>query len=192
VSMRGRMSPKRAVALLVSGLLGASAALFTACGGSGKLIPLANSEPLQKDFEEVASAAENAHGSCASTEAALSKAQRDFNELPTSVDAGLRRRLDEGLVKLRADALEACRQPAAGTTATTTPHTTTTQTAPTPTTTSTTNTQTTPSTTPTTTGPGGTPAKEGAGEGEAAKPKAGGTEPEAGGGVPPGGQEGGK
>jgi hypothetical protein len=150
--MRGGMSLNRALAILASGLLGAGAALLTSCGGSGKLIPLANSEPLQKDFEEVAHAAESAHGSCTATEAALAKAQSDLSSLPSSVDAGLRRRLGEGLTKLRTDALEVCGQPASGTTAgTTAPPVTTPQ-----------NTQTT-NTTPTTktsTGPGGAEAKE--------------------------------
>jgi hypothetical protein len=198
MSVRERMSPNRAVALLASGLLGASAALLASCGSTAKLIPLANSEPLQKDFQEVASAAENSHGSCSSTEAALAKAQQDFESLPASVDAGLRRRLSEGLTKLRADALELCNQPAAGTTATTAPRTTPTNATPT-TTTNTTPTQTTPSTSttaPTTTTPGGgTPAGE---EAQKEAQKEGGDKEKAkdgeGGGVPPngGGQEGGK
>ena len=129
---------------------------------------MANSEPLQKDFEEVARAAESGHGSCASTEAALNKADHDFAALPASVDAGLRRRLGEGLSKLRADALELCLQPVAqATTATTAPRTTTTaptQPSTTPTTPATTNTQTTPNTTTTTAPGGGTPATEGEGE----------------------------
>jgi hypothetical protein len=113
------MSLNRVLALVVSGVLGAGAALLSSCGGSGKLIPVANSEPLQRDFEEVAHAAENARGSCSATEGALAKAQSDLSRLPSSVDAGLRRRLDEGLTKLRADALEVCGQPAAGSTAAT-------------------------------------------------------------------------
>jgi hypothetical protein len=196
MSMRARMWLKAPAALLASCLLGAGTALLTSCGSTGKLIPLANSEPLQKDFQEVASAAENAHGTCASTGAALERAQRDFNALPTSVDAGLRRRLGEGLSKLRGDALELCAQPAAGTTATTPPRTAApTPTSTTPTTTPTTNTPTTPTTTNPTTSPGGgTPVpKEGEGEGEPSKRKGGGAEPEAGagGGAAPS-QEGGK
>jgi hypothetical protein len=169
----------RGVALLASGLLGASAALLVACGSSSKLIPVANSEPLQKDFEEVARAAESGNGSCAGTEAALNKADHDFAGLPASVDAGLRRRLGEGLSTLRRDALEKCLQPVApATTATSTPRATTTTpptqtTTTTPPTTATTNTQSTPSTTTTTSPGGGTPAKEGEPEGEpgAGKPK---------------------
>jgi hypothetical protein len=150
---------------LPSGLLGASAALLVSCGSNAKLIPVANSEPLQRDFEEVAHAAENSHGSCAATEAAIVKAEGDFHALPASVDAGLRRRLDDGLSKLRSDALELCAQPATSTTTQTTPpHTTSTNTTPTNTQKTTTNTQTATTNTqtapPATTPSGGTPAKE--------------------------------
>jgi hypothetical protein len=176
MSMRRGTCSMRPIGLIATGLLGASTALLVACGSSAKLIPVANSEPLQKDFEEVAHAAENGHGSCASTEAALNKADHDLAVLPASVDAGLRRRLGEGLSKLRADALELCLQPVAqATTATTAPRTTTTTTpsTTTPSTPATTNTQTSPNTT-TTTGPGGgTPPKEGEGE------ESGGTKPKA-------------
>jgi hypothetical protein len=185
--------PTRPVGLIATGLLGASTALLVACGSSAKLIPVANSEPLQKDFEEVARAAENGHGSCASTEAALNKADHDFAGLPASVDAGLRRRLGEGLTKLRADALELCLQPVAQATTATTPPTTTTTTpsTTTPSTPATTNTQTSPNTTTTTAPGGGTPPKEGEGdESGGTKPKPKGTEDGAGGGAPAG--EGGK
>jgi hypothetical protein len=193
MSMRGRIWSNRPVGLLASGLLGVGAALLAACGSSGKLIPVANSEPLQRDFEEVARAAESGHGSCAATEAALRKAEQDFGALPTSVDPGLRRRLREGLSKLRTDALELCVQPAVSTTATTAPRTTTTTT--TPTSTQNTNTQTTSTQTPpnttTNTGPGGgTPAKEAEGEGEeaaAGKHKDHNPEPSPSGGAVPGG-----
>jgi hypothetical protein len=170
MSIRGRMRSTTPFGVLASGVLGASAALLVSCGAStGKLIPVANSEPLQKDFEEVAHAAESGRGSCASTETAIRKAEADYGALPGSLDAGLRRRLREGIDKLRADALELCVQPG-----TTTQSTTATQpptTATTPTTTQPPTTQTTPTTTtPTTTSPeGGTPApKEGEPESEEA------------------------
>lgn len=201
MSMRARASLNRASALLASGMLGAGAALLASCGSSNKLIPLANSEPLQRDFEEVAHAAETAHGSCSATEAALAKAQTDLSSLPATVDAGLRRRLGEGLDKLRVDGLEVCGQPSAGTTAATTAPPATTQT----------NTQATTPATTTKTSPstgGGTAAKEEKErEKEEAKEKekegeAGGTKPKEKGGdggaspgnsvLPNGGQEGGK
>jgi hypothetical protein len=167
-------APRRGSAIALSAALGVAAALLVSCGSSAKLIPVANSEPLQADFEEVARDAEAAHGDCGATEAAVRKTEHDLATLPSTVDAGLRRRLGEGLNRLRTDALELCATPSTQTTqATTAPHTTSTSsTAQTNTTapTQTTNTQTT-STGATTTPPGGgTPAKEGEAE-EAAGPK---------------------
>jgi hypothetical protein len=152
---RGR-ARRRGTAVLLSGALGVAAALLVSCGSSAKLIPVANSEPLQADFEEVAHAAEAAHGDCGATEAALRKTEHDLATLPSSVDAGLRRRLGEGLNRLRTDALELCATPSTQTTQTTTSSTPTTQTNTTPSTQ--TNTQTT--STETTPPGGGTPAEE--------------------------------
>jgi hypothetical protein len=129
------------VRALVAALLGTGAALLVSCSGSGKgLIPPANAGPLKDDFEAIAQAAHGGQGNCASTEAAIVKAEGDLGALPVTVDRGLRGRLQEGLNHLRADALGLCAR-------TTTPSTTTTTQ-----TTSTTNTETAP-------GPGGgTPA----------------------------------
>jgi hypothetical protein len=165
---------RRGTALALSGALGVAAALLVSCGSSAKLIPVANSEPLQADFEEVARDAEAAHGDCGATEASLRKAEHDLANLPSSVDAGLRKRLGEGLSRLRSDAQELCATPSTQTTqATTAPHTTSTPTTQTNTqaTTQTTNTQPTTTGTTTSTPPGGgTPAKEEEAE-EAAGPK---------------------
>jgi len=158
--------------LIPAGLLGLGAALLVSCGSSnGKLIPLANAGPLQTDFEAVAQAAQTGGGSCAPTEAAILKTERDFSALPATIDAGLRSTLHQGIANLRSRALVLCAQPLAqSTAATTTPTTTTTTTRTTPTTptvTETTATSTTPTTTPTTptsTGPGGGTPAPGAGE----------------------------
>jgi hypothetical protein len=160
--------------LIPAGLLGLGAALLVSCGSSnGKLIPLANAGPLQTDFEAVAQAAQTGGGSCAPTEAAILKTERDFSALPATIDAGLRSTLHQGIANLRSRALVLCAQPlaqstAATTTPTTTTTTTTTRTTPTtPTVTETTATSTTPTTTPTTptsTGPGGGTPAPGAGE----------------------------
>jgi cytoskeletal protein RodZ len=152
--------------ILLAGLLGVSAALLVACGGSGKgLIPSANAGPLQSDFEAVAQAAQSGEGNCAATEAAIEKTEADFADLPSTVDAGLHKTLSVGISNLRRRALALCAQPLPQTTSTTktnTPTTTTnTPTTPTtPTHTETTTTPTTPTaTTPTATTPGGgTPA----------------------------------
>jgi len=135
-------------------LLLAASALLSACGGSGKgLIPTGDAGPLQSDFQAVARAAEEGDGSCATTEAAIEKTESDFNSLPLVVDAGLRRRLSEGIANLRARSLALCAQPLAqATTATSTPTETATQSTPTQTQTPT---QTGTTSTPETPGPGG-------------------------------------
>jgi hypothetical protein len=169
-----RLRPARALA---AAALGAGAALLVACGSSGGgLIPLADAGPLRADFEEVQRAAAAGNGSCTATEAALAKTELDFRNLPSSVDAGLRERLREGIANQRTLALSKCAQPlsqatSTGTTArtTTTPETTPTETTTTPST-STETTPTTPPpvttpTTPTTPGSGGGTVAPGEGQG---------------------------
>jgi uncharacterized membrane protein YgcG len=195
----------RALKLVLAALLGVSAALVVACGGSSTgLIPAASAGPLQSDFEAVAQAAQSGNGNCLATESALGKTEQDFLALPSTVDPGLKRRLREGIANLRKVALEMCAQPSAtattatATTQTTTTPTATTQTTPT-TTTTTTNTNTTPPTATTTPPPnngGGTPAPEeseegpskgkGKGEGESNGKGDGGGGPGPGGGAPGG------
>ncbi|HEX5309976.1 MAG TPA: hypothetical protein VFW38_12960 [Solirubrobacteraceae bacterium] len=141
----------RACALTLAALLGVCAAVLVACGSSGTgLIPAASAGPLQSDFEAVAQAAQSGNGNCLETEAKLGKAEQDFLALPATVDAGLRKRLHEGIANLRKVALAMCAQPSStvttGTTATTPPQSTTTSTQTTPSTT--TSTQTTPVTPP--------------------------------------------
>lgn len=184
----------------LAGLLGAATALLISCGGSGAgLIPAGNAGPLQSDFETVANAAESGNGSCSATESAIQKTEKDFHELPGSVDGGLRSRLNQGISTLRERALKLCTEPLPQSTVTTsstksTQTTSTTQTS-TPTT-DTTPTQTAPTTsttTPTTsTGSGGGTQAPNGGTGEPS-PGApqGGTESHGDGGNG-GGQEGGK
>lgn len=181
--------------LLAALLLGLAASALLACSSSTKgLIPASDAGPLQSDFETVQQAAETGGGNCATTEAALLKTNEDLNALPTTVDAGLRNNLRQGVANLRTRALALCAQPLPQTTATnTTPKPTTTATTPTATMpTSTTTTPTTPtttSTTPTTPNPnpgGGTPAP-GVGE----TPPGGGEPGEGAGGNGPGGRAGG-
>ncbi|MCW3029114.1 MAG: hypothetical protein JWN81_2325 [Solirubrobacterales bacterium] len=179
----------------LAGLLGVLAAVLVSCGSSGAgLIPTGDAGPLQSDFEAIAAAAQNGNGSCAATEAAIARTERDFRALPGGIDNGLRTTLRQGIANLRARALLACTQPLPQATVTSsTPKSTQTtpSTSTTPTTTQTTPTDTTPTTTtttPTTTGPGGgTPAPNG----EPTPGGQGGTEPGAGSGGA-GGQEGGK
>ncbi len=170
MTVHPRSLPLRAT---LAALLGVAAALLISCSGSGKgLIPSGDAGPLREDFRAVVEAAENGDGNCASTETALVKTEQDYDALPSSTDAGLRKRLQEGIANLRTRALDLCRQPVPQPTVTTTPpKTTTTQTTQsTPTNTQTTNTQTTPpTTTPAPSGPGGgtpAPGEEGAPEEE--------------------------
>ncbi len=159
------MSMRHPIRLLFALMLGVSAALLVSCGGSGKgLIPLANAGPLQSDFELVAQDAQSGDGNCAATEAALAKTEEDFAALPTTVNPGLRNRLNQGISNLHNRALELCKQPLAQTTTTSSVSRTSTP-KPQPTTTTQTNTQTTSTqstqTTPTSAPPetgGGTPA----------------------------------
>ncbi len=170
----GRATARRGqrARILLACMLAGAAALLVACGAtSGKLIPVADSGPLQSDFEAVAQEAEAGNGNCAATRAAIEKTERDFRALPATIDRGLRETMRQGIENLRSHALALCLQPPAQTTSTsttakTTPSTTTTTTTSTTPTTSTT-TPTTPSTTPSTpenTSPGGGTPAPGAGE----------------------------
>ncbi len=137
--------------LLCAAALGLTAALLVACGGSGgKLIPLANAGPLTGDVEAIEQAAESGDGNCSATELAIAKAEQDYASLPSSVDAGLRSTLHQGLANLRTRALALCAQPLAPSTVTTPAPRTTTPTRSTTTPTTTPTTPTTPTTTPTT------------------------------------------
>jgi hypothetical protein len=195
----------------LAAMLGVAAALLVACGSSnGKLIPVADSGPLQGDFETVAQAAESGNGDCSATETALAKTEQDFNGLPGSIDSGLLDTLRQGIENLRKRALALCAQPLAQNTATsTTPKqstTTSTSTAITPATTPSTTTSTNtvpPNTTPTTPASpgGGTPAGPGEAtpgigseQGGTGAGEANGEVPEGtgAGGIGAGGQEGGK
>jgi hypothetical protein len=159
------MTMRALLRLLVAATIGLAAASLVSCGGAGKgLIPEANAGPLRSDFEAVAQAAQAGNGSCATTETALGKTEKDFLALPAGVDRGLRDKLGQGISNLRRRALAMCSQ--AVSTVSTTTSTQTTPTTPTQTTT------TTPASTPTSTQPppnqgGGTAAP---GEGAAEEP----------------------
>jgi hypothetical protein len=141
--------------------LGVAAALLVSCGSSGKgLIPSSRGGPLRNDFASVNQAATSGNGNCGPTETAIAHTEQDFAALPSSIDAGLRNNLRQGIDNLHKRALEVCAQVLGGattgtttakTTTTTTTDTTPTQTETTPTTP--TSTVTTPTTT--TTAPGG-------------------------------------
>jgi hypothetical protein len=156
------------IRLVMVALLGAATALLVSCGSSGAgLIPSANAGPLQTDFEAVAKAAEAGNGGCAKTEEALGKTEQDFLALPSTVDKGLHKRLEEGIANLRKQALAMCQEPTAtDTTATSTQTKTTPPTGTTGTETTTSTETTTVPSTPTntaTTPPNATPPSPGGG-----------------------------
>jgi predicted phosphodiesterase len=139
-----RSMTMRVTRLLLAALLGVGAAVLAACGGTGNgLIPTGNASYLESDFQAVAQAALQGSGSCAATESAIEKTERDLRSLPSSVNAGLRRHLQEGTTNLATRARKVCAQPIGESTTTTgttsTEKTTTAKTAPA---------KTTPSTTP--------------------------------------------
>jgi hypothetical protein len=199
--------------LLLAALLGVGVAVLVSCGSSGAgLIPAENAGPLESDFQAIARAAYAGNGSCTATETAIQNTESDFHALPKSIDAGLRRQLEEGISNLRKHALSLCTQPlsqtttgeSTSTTKTTAPSTTPkTQSPPTPTT-STGPTQTTPPTstteaevvptTPQPSGPGGgtpAPGVGGSSEGQSGEGNAGGKEGGGGGGAGEGAGNGG-
>lgn len=156
MTMNAQSDPQRrplrfALRLLAAGLLGVAVAIvLVSCGSSGKgLIPIANAGPLQSDFEAVAQAAQSGGGNCTATTEAINKTEQDFAALPGTINAGLHKRLSEGISNLRERALVLCTQPLAQTATTSTPRTTTT--------TTTTKTETTPTTPTTTTSTSTTP-----------------------------------
>ncbi len=111
--------------LSLAASLACSAVLLSACGSGTGLIPEGNAGPLRADFEAVASAAENGHGSCSATRTALARTQSDFNDLPSSVSAQLRAQLSKGVAHLESQALKLCLQPpSTGATTTATGNTT--------------------------------------------------------------------
>ena len=98
--------------LVGAGLLGVAAALLVACGAtSNKLIPLANAGPLTSDVEAIEQAAKSGDGDCLATETAIAKAEHDYAGLPSTLDAGLRNTLHQGIANLRTRALALCAQP---------------------------------------------------------------------------------
>ena len=100
-------------------MLGAGAAVLVSCGSSGAgLIPAQDAGPLLRDFQAVEAAAKAGDGDCTGTEAALRTTESDYHTLPSSVDAGLRARLEEGISHLHERALALCTQPLAQTTTT--------------------------------------------------------------------------
>jgi cell division septation protein DedD len=123
-----------------------SSAAISGCGSSADLIPASDASALDQSIGQVADA--TAAGDCEAAASALSDAQSEFGQLPSSVNSELRSRIAAGLQRLETSVpvqcLETKPKPI------TTPTTTSTTTTPTTTTTTPTTTTTTPTTTTTT------------------------------------------
>jgi hypothetical protein len=126
-------------------VLGVAAAALVACGSgsSDKLIPATNADQISNDLADLRQAIDD--HDCSAAQQKLSAVEQGIQNLPTSVDARIRRRLRAGVTKLSARVPVDCVQT---TTTDTTP--TTTETTPTTTETTPTTTETTPTTTETT------------------------------------------
>jgi hypothetical protein len=136
---------RRLPRFLLVAVLGLASAFLVACGDRSKLIPGSEAQRLKSQIDSV-SAAVDAH-SCGRAQLAAQNLQDAVNNLPRSVDPGLRTRLQDGATRMAAAAADECQR----TTTQTTPTVTETTTTPTQTETTTTPTQTETNTTPTTT-----------------------------------------
>jgi hypothetical protein len=101
--MRMRLLP-----LLAAPLLGAAAAYVVACGGNDNLIPASDASRVQNALNEVQ--ADYRAGKCQDAEAAVAKARGALLNLPDSVDARLRDRLEAGVANLAKQVPASCGQ----------------------------------------------------------------------------------
>ncbi len=79
--------------------LGVATAFLVACGGSDGRIPAGDASRLTSALNRISVAFDAGH--CQAAEAAVTRAQSDLVDLPTSVDAKLRERLQAGIRNLR-------------------------------------------------------------------------------------------
>jgi hypothetical protein len=173
----------RVLPMLAALVMGAATAVLVACGGDGR-IPAGDASSLKSALSQIST--DYRAGRCEAAERAVAKAQNEVLDLPDSVDAKLRNRLQAGISNLGKRVPATCDQeqtqtqetePPSTSTDTTTTETTTTDTDTTDTetdttgtdtdttgtdtgTTSTGATETNTGTTGTDTGTGGTPSGE--------------------------------
>ena len=108
--MRVRLLP--ALAALV---LGAATAVLVACGGDGR-IPAGDASSLKNALNQVS--ADYRAGQCTAAAQAVAKAQNELLNLPDSVNAKLRDRLQSGISNLRKRVYATCEQTQTATTTT--------------------------------------------------------------------------
>lgn len=87
------------IAILVAGSL-------AACGSDEKLVPASNATSIDAALQRVADATNS--DDCAGATSALADAQKAFDELPSSVDAQLRKSILQGLEQLTQTVPEQC------------------------------------------------------------------------------------
>ena len=87
----------RALPSLAALALGAATAFIVACGGDGR-IPAGDASSLKSALNEIST--DYRAGNCDAAERAVAKAQNELLDLPNSVDAGLRDRLQSGIRNL--------------------------------------------------------------------------------------------
>jgi hypothetical protein len=92
--MRMRVLPP-----LAALVLGAATAFLVACGGSDGRIPAGDASRLTSALNQIS--VDFDAGRCQAAEAAVTKAQGEVVDLPTSVDQKLRDRLESGIRNLR-------------------------------------------------------------------------------------------
>jgi hypothetical protein len=127
------MSMRRLLAPLAALVLGAVSAWLVACGGSN-LIPANDASSLNSVLDQISS--DYRAGHCTAATQGVAKAENALLNLPNSVDAQLRARLESGISNLRTRVPKTCTQAqtqtqqtqSTATTNTTTTHTTTTDT----------------------------------------------------------------
>jgi hypothetical protein len=139
------------LAVLTAAALGVSSAFLVACGDRNDLIPGGDAASLQSDLDSASDAC--ARKDQGSALAAVGRAQSRAGELPSSVDAALRKTLNDNLDVVRSSVASGCKTQTTQTTQSTATTPTTTETTPTTTTDTTPTTQTTTTETTTTTTP---------------------------------------
>lgn len=87
------------IAILVAGSL-------AACGNDERLVPASNASSIDAALQRVADATNS--GDCAGATSALADAQKAFDELPSSVDAQLRKSILQGLEQLTQTVPDQC------------------------------------------------------------------------------------
>jgi hypothetical protein len=98
---------RRLLPSLAALVLGAATAVLVACGSDGR-IPAGDASSLKSALNQVS--ADYRAGHCTAAAQAVVKAQNELLNLPDSVDAKLRDRLQSGISNLRQRVPETCEQ----------------------------------------------------------------------------------